>query len=180
MSVLWGGARFGRSSRVRLVGVLSGGVAVTWACAHQSRHAAASTEGNSTSFGANPEVPSHGPLFIDATPLRGRSAIRALSRVYNSVIKFRAGFDFNSERKLHTVGESWERIAGRLPASQFLVLLPSEMGSGPRRLHDIWRPRPKVWQSGLSHQASVTPQVPGVTSWNLVADLSWKERRGSH
>lgn len=117
---------------------------------------------------------SHGPLFIDATPLWGRSAIRALSRVY------RAGFDLNSERKLRTVGESWERMAGRLPASQFLGLLPSEMGSGPRRLHDVWRPRPKVWQSGLSHQVSVTPQMPGATSWNLVADLSWKERGGSH
>jgi hypothetical protein len=54
-------------------------------------------KGNSASFGASPEVCSQGPLFIDSTPLRGRSAIRTLRRVYNSVIKFRAGFGFNSE-----------------------------------------------------------------------------------
>lgn len=92
VSVLWEGAHFRRSRPC-------GGV-LGWHprfCPHQRSRVAAFTKGDSVSFGANPEVCLQGPLFIDSTPLRGRSAIRTLWRVYNSVIKFRAGFGFNSE-----------------------------------------------------------------------------------
>lgn len=92
VSVLWGGPHFRRS---RPCGGVLG--QHPWFCPYQHSRVAAFTKGNSASFGAKPEVCSQGPLFIDSTPLRGRSAIRTLWRVYNSVIKFRAGFGFNSK-----------------------------------------------------------------------------------
>lgn len=88
VSVLWGGGHFRRSGPCRGVSGWH-----PWFCPHQHSRVAVFTKGNS----ANPEVCSQGPLFIDSTPLRGWSAIRTLWRVYNSVIKFRAGFGFNSK-----------------------------------------------------------------------------------
>lgn len=56
------------------------------------------TKGNSTSFGPNPKICLQGPLFIETFSfLWGRSAIHTLSRVYNSIIKFKVGCGFNSE-----------------------------------------------------------------------------------
>lgn len=85
-----GGAQCGKNGRAELVGVLPDGIPVTWLMRQLLQKVI--QQAVEQARGSRPRT-----SVSRSHPLQGRSAIRTPSRVCNSVIKFRAGFVFNSE-----------------------------------------------------------------------------------